>query len=67
MKFRFLDRFSPEVKMVSQVYREKAKQNNKVVKQQVLLVEAMDFLLRSTELLEGNQTLSSTRKDTVPF
>lgn len=34
-----------------------------MVRQKVLLVEARDFLLRSTEKLEGNQTLSSTRKD----
>lgn len=43
--------------MVSQTYREKAKQNNKMVRQEVLLVEARDFLLRSTELLEGNHTI----------
>lgn len=49
--------------MFSQIYREKAKQNNKMVRQEEFLVEARDFLLRSTELLEGNQILSSTRKN----
>ena len=49
--------------MFSQIYREKAKQKNKMVRQEEFLVEAWDFLLRSTELLEGNQILSSTRKN----
>lgn len=39
MKFLFLDSFSPDVKIVSQTYKEKGKQNNKMVRQKVFLVD----------------------------
>lgn len=67
MKFLFLARFSPEFKIVSQICRENTKQNNKTIRQKVCLAEARKFLLRSTELLVGNKTASSTRKDAAPF
>lgn len=41
MKFLFLARFSPEVKTVSQIYKEKANQNR-------ISVEVRNFLLRGT-------------------
>lgn len=67
MKFLFLARFSPEFKIVSQICRENTKQNNKTIRQKVCLAEARKFLLRSTELLVGNKTASSTRKGAAPF
>lgn len=45
MKFLFLAKFSPDVKIVSQIYREKTNQNNERSRVKTLLVEVTTFLL----------------------
>lgn len=44
MKFLFLARFSPDVKTVSQICREKTNQNNERIRVKTLLVEVRIFL-----------------------
>lgn len=58
MKFLFLARVSPEVKTVSQIYREKTDQNNERIKIKIFLMEVRNFLLRGMENMV-NQTGSS--------
>lgn len=71
MKFLFLARFSPDVKTVSQTYREKSNQNNERIKVKTLLVEVRTCLNRldpgehgelDTNLGHGRAVNSSLRE-----